>query len=139
MTNIPSQRTPAEFLGEALKAMDRTPRTSVQTVEIVCPPWCRIAPEEHARELWNNEGNGLHLSDDVLIEDPSGYQEPLAEPRFHSPVRLALYSHTRPDNVESASPTLYIDDREYSVDQALAVAGAVRDMVDAYRSAGGVA
>lgn len=108
-------------------------------LEIVCPEWCSIAPEEHARELWNYAGNCLHLTSDVLVEDPTGHQAPLEEPRFEPPVRIVLYSHTRPDNTESASPTVHIGDDVYTVGQALALAEAIVALVERYRAAGGVA
>jgi hypothetical protein len=107
-------------------------------LEIVCPAWCSVVPEEHVRGLWDNAGNCLHLSADVPVEDPTGFQEPLEAPRFNPPVRLTISSCTSPENRESASPVLFLDDREHTIGQALAVADAIRELVEVYRAAGGV-
>lgn len=113
---------------------------SVTTVplEIVCPDWCDISPALHAADLWDMGGNCIHLSRDVEVPDPTGYCEPLEDPRFHETVRIFLTSSARPEGRESASPILHIDGREHSIAQALALAEALTAMVATYREAGGV-
>lgn len=113
--------------------------TSTVPVSITCPVWCIRDAGEHAAELWNMDGDCIHLSADREITDTAGYIEPLAAPVFHPPVSVWITSSASPEGRESASPIVHLDGRELSTQQALALADALRDLVGDYRAAGGVA
>ena len=136
MTNIPSQRTPAEFLAEALNA--RHKHTTTQTIAITCPDWCEVPAAEHAAELWDNGGECFHLGAETPVLDPTGCHGSLEEPAFHKPVRVWLSTSTSPQNRETRPPVVNVEGDCLSVDQALALADEIQRQVEMYREAGGV-
>jgi hypothetical protein len=113
--------------------------TATVPIKIVCPDWCTVSPEDHARNLWDMGGDCIHRSMTVGVEDPTGYREALAEPRFHDRIELSLSTSANPEtNRETASAVVYLGDRDHSIAQALALAEAITAQVAAYREAGGI-
>jgi hypothetical protein len=94
-----------------------TTRTSVR---ITCPPWCTVDPQDHAENLWNSGGNCCHHAPDVSVEDAEG----------RPPVCVTFSTCTSPEGREVAAPVIYINDREHSIEQALALAEAITRAVD---------
>ncbi len=110
--------------------------TTTVPITIVCPDWCIVPAEVHAADLWNTGGCCDHRSAERSIKDPTGYQEPLSEPRLYQDVRVQLTALTTPDGRPQASPVLYINDCEHSLEQAEAVFDAARDLITQYRHGG---
>ena len=113
--------------------------TATVPIQITCPDWCERTADEHVADLWNMDGTCIHHSADRQVVDTEGYQEALTAPRFHDPVELFITAQTRPDGVETASPTFHLNGDEMSVQQALALSEAIREVVYTYRVEGGVA
>jgi hypothetical protein len=106
---------------------------------IVSVPRTRHTAEYHAAELFNSGGECFHHVE-VVVSDPTGIQRPLTEPRMCSPIELSLTTTTAPDGHEVEAPHFHLDaDGEHSLDQMVALADAIREMVQQYRTAGGVA
>lgn len=108
-------------------------RTAKVPIDITCPTWCVETAEHHAENLWNLAGCCDHRATKVAIDDPTGYSEPLQEPRLLPPVDLWLSLLTTPDGRPQATPILFIDDVEHSLEQAEAVANAILELVSACR------
>lgn len=111
--------------------------TATVPIAITCPDWCIVEADAHAADLWEMGGNCIHRGPDVDVVDTTGYQEPLQSLRLHQAIRLQLTAMTRPDGAESATPVIYIGEREHSIQQALDLAEAIKTMVETYRAAGG--
>jgi hypothetical protein len=106
-------------------------------ISITCPDWCVVTPEKHAEDLWNAGGECHHTSDVVKVTDPVGYSRPLDEPRFSHDIDLVLGTSARPeDGREVASPLIYLDGREYTIEQMEALVAAVELLVESYRAGG---
>jgi hypothetical protein len=115
--------------------------TTETTLTIVCPSWCTIDAQEHASDLWNSGGDCIHQAPVISVADVGrgpGIGS-LDEPKPGRPVEIYWTSQTAPQGRESAAPMFWIDDREYSVEQALALRDAIMQAVETYRAAGGVA
>jgi hypothetical protein len=111
------------------------------TLTIVCPDWCTIDAQEHATELWDHGGVCRHRSADTIATDLSngpghGYGD---DSRPGVPVAVWMWMTTDPEGREVASPAFCADEREYSIEQALALRDAITQAVETYRAAGGVA
>ncbi len=122
--------------------------TTTVPITITCPDWCELTAERHAADLWDNGGECFHHMPALVVEDPTGIGAPLEAPQICPPVELRLVTTATPDGREVQPPIVYIDKAggpmairagEHSVDQALALADALRDMVQQYRAAGGTA
>lgn len=92
--------------------------TTAVRIEITCPNWCSISPEEHVANLWEMEGCCVHHSSIVSVKDTEGYSEPMRETIYRAPIELSCTSTTRPDGREQASRVFFLDDRELSIQQA---------------------
>jgi hypothetical protein len=115
--------------------------TATVPITITCPDWCQETAEHHAAEIWENGGECFHHMPERMVTDPKGIQRPLTEPKMCDPIELRLVTTTRGDDGhECESPIVYIETAsEHTIEQALALADAIRDMVKQYRAAGGVA
>lgn len=85
----------------------------------------------------NQEGHCIHHIEPVFVEDTTGYRQSAEEPRYGPRVDVFLTSETRPDGREASSPMVYVDGREMTVSQALALAETIKSVVRTYRNAGG--
>lgn len=113
--------------------------TATVPLAITCPDWCDISPAKHAEDLWNWEGHCIHSSSDFAIRDEAGWTTYGEPTRFHPAQTISLSSVASPDGRETESPMLHLAGNELSVQQALALADAIRELVQQYRSTGGVA
>lgn len=112
--------------------------TAAVPITITCPEWCTETPEHHASELWNLGGTCIHAAEGYAVEDLTGYREALEEPRYGRPVAVWFSTETDPDGRETTSPVFFIDGRELTVSQALAVAETIETLVGQYRASGGI-
>jgi hypothetical protein len=114
--------------------------TATVPITITCPAWCQETAEHHAAELWDNGGECFDHMPERMVTDPTGIERPLTEPKMCDPIELRLVTATGPDGHEVEAPIVYIETAsEHTIDQPLALADAIRDMVQQYRAAGGVA
>lgn len=114
--------------------------TTTVPISITCPDWCTEPAELHASELWNNGGDCFHHMPERIVTDPVGIERPLHETRLCRPIELRLVTATGTDGHEVESALVYIETAsEHSVPQALALADAIREMVEQYRATGGLA
>ena len=110
--------------------------TTTVPITIVCPDWCVVPAEVHAADLWNLGGCCDHRSADRSIKDPTGYQEPLGEPKPWEDVRVQLAHLTTPDGRPQAPAILFIGDREHSIEQYEAIKTCADDLVAQFRQSG---
>jgi hypothetical protein len=89
----------------------------------------------------NSGGDCIHHASTITVSDTGRGPgvDSLGDPKPGHPVGVHWTSQSAPNGTESASPMFWIDDREYSVDQALALCKAVAHAVATYRRAGGAA
>ena len=109
-------------------------RTEAALIEITCPVWCQLSADEHALRLWPNEGRCVHRAV-VLVADPTGKQGPDQTPRFCEPIELVLHVTTNPAGREVESPDVLINGEESNLDQLRALAEAVVEVGEMYRTA----
>jgi hypothetical protein len=104
-------------------------------ITITCPDWCIDTAEKHAAELWDAGGECHHSSNVVTVADPAGYCRPLNEPQFCSPIDVLLGTSARPeDGRETASPLMWLDGREHTIEQMEALVAAIEALVRSYRA-----
>lgn len=115
--------------------------TATVPIAVTCPDWCTVSAEHHAADLWNMGGVCIHHSPEVLVHDPTGYQEAGDDaPQPFSPVEVSFTTMARPeDGREVATPIFYVLHQEMSLEQALALNDAINRAVESYRSTGGKA
>ena len=109
-------------------------RTEAALIEITCPVWCEVSVEEHVLRLWPNEGRCVHRAG-VLVADPTGKQGPEQTPSFCEPIELVLHVTTNPAGREVESPDVLINGEESNLDQLRALAEAVVELGEMYRTA----
>jgi hypothetical protein len=113
---------------------DSLTRTEAALIEITYPSWCEVSAEEHALRLWANEGRCVHRAV-VLVADPTLKRGPDQTPKFCEPIELVLHVTTNPAGREVESPDVLINGEESNLDQLRALAEAVVEVGEMYRSA----
>lgn len=111
-------------------------RSFKRTITITCPAWCDEDPDLHVAELWEQDGHCLHQSRTVWVDDPTGFQRWPDELKPHEAIEVRLCASQTPHGKLSESPVMMVDHREVSIEQAEALAGALLQVVGAYRSGG---
>lgn len=114
--------------------------TATVPIQITCPEWCEVPAEEHVRDLWNMDGDCIHHMPCAYVTDLVGLNASLEPPLSGDRVELNITTQTSPEGRESAPPIVHLHGgQQLSVSQALALSDALRDLVNLYRSTGGVA
>jgi hypothetical protein len=113
---------------------NRLTRTEAALIEITCPAWCEVSAEEHALRLWANEGRCVHRTV-ILVADPTGKRGLDHTPRFCEPIELVLHVTTNPAGREVESPDVLTNGEESNLDQLRALAEAVVEVGEKYRTA----
>ena len=113
---------------------NRSTRTEAAFVEITCSAWCEVSAEEHALRLWANEGRCVHRAV-ILVADPTGKRGPDQMPRFCESIELVLHVTTSPTGRELEPPDVLINGEESNLDQLRALAKAVVEVGEMYRTA----
>ena len=111
-------------------------RTATVALEITCPVWCEISPDEHASRLWANEGSCVHQTS-LTVVDPVGKRGWEQSPRFCSPIELTLCVTANPLGREVESADVLINGQESNIEQLLLVARAIVDLDALYRKTTG--
>lgn len=107
--------------------------TTTVPIQITCPDWCSISPEEHAAELWNCGGVCDHRSTPRVTDDTAGsLSEPCAERRFNSALEVLMIASTAPDGRPQSTPTLEIDGGDATFQQGVEFAVSIWQQVLAY-------
>jgi hypothetical protein len=110
------------------------------TLTIVCPTGARSIPSSMRPTCGTAAVTAFTtLPRSRLLTRAADRVSTLSDPKPGRPVEVHWTSQSAPNGTESASPMFWIDDREYSVDQALDLCEAVANAVATYRCAGGVA
>ena len=112
-------------------AQPDTTRTASVPIEINCPAWCEVSPEEHAARLYENEGRCIHQT--AVVRG-----RPRRQTRLGRAPRSARRSSSHwPDNnpagreVESAD--VLMNGTESNLEQLLLLATAIADLAALYR------
>lgn len=109
------------------------------TVPIRCPEWCEVSADHHAAELSNWDGHLVH-STHWNIFDPSGQMFgdwPDWEVKPASPVGITFGTTADLDGRETGTPVVLLNSVEMTIEQALLVAEALKDVVEDYVAHGG--
>lgn len=84
----------------------------------ICPPWCVVTPEAHARELEDAGGYVHHAADVGVTSDPHS-----------SMTTIGLSLVTDAAGLATQRPVIYLGDPELTIDQAESVIAALQHFV----------
>ena len=108
-----------------------TTRTASVPIEINCPAWCEVSPEQHAARLYDNEGRCIHQTA-VSVVDPAGKRAWDEAPRFCAPFELTLRTTTNPAGREVESADALVNGTESNLEQLRLLAVAISELADLY-------
>lgn len=112
-------------------------RKASVAVEITCPVWCEVSPDEHATRLWANEGRCVHQTS-VSVADPVGKRGSEEASQFCPPVELTLCVTANPSGREVESADVLLNGQESNLEQLLLVVRAIVDLDLLYRTTAGL-
>ena len=113
-------------------------RSGSALVEIVCPAWCVVSADDHARRLWENEGRCVHRTA-VTVADPRGKRvgDEQRASSFCPQIELVLHMTTNPAGREVESADVLIDGQESNLEQLGLLADAIARLAALYRATPG--
>ncbi|RYB90993.1 hypothetical protein EUA93_18840 [Nocardioides oleivorans] len=104
-------------------------RTTTTTVSITCPHWCRIEPQAHADDLWNQGGVLVHHMPEIRINDAGGFEQAGSDTLPAAEFSIGMTSLSTPGGRLQGSSVIYLDGHEVTVDQAEQIAAALLEVI----------